>query len=111
MNSNGAEPEGTFPCPLPRRVPITGQTPGPRCGHTLTAIAGPTGDFTQAKLILFGGATALEGGQKEPPPSPGTSGGSQLGSGAGIRLAGATHDVHVFDIRTGEAGGEALREH
>lgn len=34
--------------------------PGPRCGHTLTAVAatkthGP-------RLILFGGATAIEGG-------------------------------------------------
>ena len=26
-----------------------------RCGHTLTTIAGPDGDLTSAKLILFGG--------------------------------------------------------
>lgn len=51
-------------------------------------------------LPITGGATALEGGAKEPPPSPGASAGSQLGSGAGIRLAGATHDVHVFDVRS-----------
>lgn len=25
-----------------------------RCGHTLTAIAGPDGDLSSAKLILFG---------------------------------------------------------
>lgn len=34
--------------------------PGPRCAHTLTAVA-PT--KTQGpRLILFGGATAIEGG-------------------------------------------------
>lgn len=55
MSMSSGEPiEGVYPCPLPRRMPISGTSPGPRCGHTLTAIAGPTGDFTQAKLILFG---------------------------------------------------------
>ncbi|KAI3783127.1 hypothetical protein L2E82_13190 [Cichorium intybus] len=49
--------------------------PGPRCGHTLTAVAqtkshGP-------RLILFGGATAIEGG-----------------TSSGIRLAGVTNSVH-----------------
>lgn len=39
--------------------------PGPRCGHTLTAVAatkthGP-------RLILFGGATAIEGGSTSAP--------------------------------------------
>ena len=39
--------------------------PGPRCGHTLTAVAvtkshGP-------RLILFGGATAIEGGASSAP--------------------------------------------
>lgn len=39
--------------------------PGPRCGHTLTAVAatkthGP-------RLILFGGATAIEGGNGAAP--------------------------------------------
>ncbi|TYI55312.1 hypothetical protein E1A91_D11G132800v1 [Gossypium mustelinum] len=34
--------------------------PGPRCGHTLTAVAATK---TQGpRLILFGGATAIEGG-------------------------------------------------
>lgn len=33
--------------------------PGPRCAHTLTAIA-PTNNHG-ARLILFGGATAVEG--------------------------------------------------
>ena len=44
-----------------------------------------------------GGATALEGQSKGPsdaPPSPGPS-------AAGIRLAGATNDVHIFDVRGG----------
>ncbi|XVF21861.1 hypothetical protein REPUB_Repub12eG0125900 [Reevesia pubescens] len=58
--------------------------PGPRCGHTLTAIAatkthGP-------RLILFGGATAIEGGASSSAP--------------GIRLAGVTNSVHSYDVLT-----------
>ncbi|KAB5569405.1 hypothetical protein DKX38_003198 [Salix brachista] len=57
--------------------------PGPRCGHTLTAVAvtkshGP-------RLILFGGATAIEGGASSAP---------------GIRLAGVTNSVHSYDVLT-----------
>jgi protein phosphatase len=57
--------------------------PGPRCAHTLTAVAatkthGP-------RLILFGGATAIEGGSSSVP---------------GIRLAGVTNTVHSYDILT-----------
>ncbi|XP_060179185.1 serine/threonine-protein phosphatase BSL1 [Lycium barbarum] len=57
--------------------------PGPRCGHTLTAIAatkthGP-------RLILFGGATAIEGGS---------------GAAPGIRLAGVTNCIHSYDVLT-----------
>ncbi|XP_075100134.1 serine/threonine-protein phosphatase BSL1 [Nicotiana tabacum] len=57
--------------------------PGPRCGHTLTAVAatkthGP-------RLILFGGATAIEGGS---------------GAAPGIRLAGVTNCVHSYDVLT-----------
>ncbi|GMJ09152.1 BRI1 suppressor 1 (BSU1)-like 1 [Hibiscus trionum] len=60
--------------------------PGPRCGHTLTAVAatkaqGPT-------LILFGGATAIEGGGSSASP--------------GIRLAGVTNSVHSYDVLTGK---------
>ncbi|KAG0470179.1 hypothetical protein HPP92_016879 [Vanilla planifolia] len=56
--------------------------PGPRCAHTLTAVMatkthGP-------RLILFGGATAIEGGGPLP----------------GIRLAGVTNSVHMFDVLT-----------
>lgn len=57
--------------------------PGPRCGHTLTAVAatkthGP-------RLILFGGATAIEGGN---------------GGVPGIRLAGVTNSIHSYDVLT-----------
>uniref|UniRef100_A0A7N0RIJ1 Serine/threonine-protein phosphatase n=1 Tax=Kalanchoe fedtschenkoi TaxID=63787 RepID=A0A7N0RIJ1_KALFE len=70
--------------------------PGPRCGHTLTAVAavGEEGapGYIGPRLILFGGATALEGNSA----APGTP--SSAGS-AGIRLAGATADVHCYDIK------------
>ncbi|MCO5566287.1 hypothetical protein L7F22_019963 [Adiantum nelumboides] len=69
--------------------------PGPRCGHTLTAIAAVgeegTPGYIGPRLILFGGATALEGSQATAgPPTP-------IGS-AGIRLAGATADIHCYDV-------------
>ncbi|KAF6156035.1 hypothetical protein GIB67_035392 [Kingdonia uniflora] len=69
--------------------------PGPRCGHTLTAVS-PVGEegtpgYIGPRLILFGGATALEGNSAAagPPSSAGS---------AGIRLAGATADVHCYDV-------------
>lgn len=43
-----------------RAFPIVGANPGPRCGHTLTTIAGPDGDLSSAKLVLFGGCWALQ---------------------------------------------------
>ncbi|KAF3773304.1 Serine/threonine-protein phosphatase [Nymphaea thermarum] len=69
--------------------------PGPRCGHTLTAVAavGEEGSpgYVGPRLILFGGATALEGNSAiSGPPSSGAS--------TGIRLAGATADVHCYDM-------------
>ncbi|KVH94458.1 Kelch-type beta propeller [Cynara cardunculus var. scolymus] len=58
--------------------------PGPRCAHTLTAVAQTK---TQGpRLILFGGATAIEGGAAAPIP--------------GIRLAGVTNSVHSYDVLT-----------
>ncbi|KAK9908007.1 hypothetical protein WJX75_001420 [Coccomyxa subellipsoidea] len=87
------------PAPRPRPFPCVGNPPGPRCGHTLTAISGPEGEFSAAKLVMFGGATALEGSQRTdggPPASPGAP------SGSGIRLAGATSDVHIMDVRSGK---------
>lgn len=49
-------------------------------------------------MAQTGGATALEGhnkGTSDKPPSPGPA-------ATGIRLAGATNDVHIMDIRTGQ---------
>ncbi|KAF8397987.1 hypothetical protein HHK36_016913 [Tetracentron sinense] len=68
---------------------------GSRCGHTLTSVAAigeeGTPGYIGPRLILFGGATALEGNSAASgPPSP-------VGS-AGIRLAGATADAHCYDV-------------
>ncbi|CAN6343913.1 unnamed protein product [Urochloa humidicola] len=67
--------------------------PGCRCGHTLTAVpaVGEEGSpgYVGPRLILFGGATALEGNSATPPSAAGS---------AGIRLAGATADVHCYDV-------------
>ncbi|XP_073395969.1 serine/threonine-protein phosphatase BSL3 [Physcomitrium patens] len=72
--------------------------PGPRCGHTLTTVAAVgeegTPGYVGPRLILFGGATALEGN------SSGTSGPQTASAGAGIRLAGATADVHCYDVNS-----------
>ncbi|KAI5680367.1 hypothetical protein M9H77_01594 [Catharanthus roseus] len=76
-----------YPAPTYRALETYWDTdedaPGPRCGHTLTAVAatkthGP-------RLILFGGATAIEGGN---------------GGAPGIRLAGVTNSVHSYDVLT-----------
>ncbi|XP_072951192.1 serine/threonine-protein phosphatase BSL3 isoform X1 [Typha angustifolia] len=67
--------------------------PGCRCGHTLTAVAAVgeegTPGYVGPRLILFGGATALEGNSAAPASPAGS---------AGIRLAGATADVHCYDV-------------
>ncbi|XP_009587594.1 serine/threonine-protein phosphatase BSL3-like [Nicotiana tomentosiformis] len=72
--------------------------PGPRCGHTLTAVpaVGEEGssNYIGPRLILFGGATALEGNSAASAPAPSSPG------SAGIRLAGATADVHCYDVLT-----------
>ncbi|EYU41291.1 hypothetical protein MIMGU_mgv1a0202661mg, partial [Erythranthe guttata] len=71
--------------------------PGPRCGHTLTAVpaVGEEGNpgYIGPRLILFGGATALEGNSA-------ASGTPTSAGSAGIRLAGATADVHCYDALT-----------
>ncbi|XWS28498.1 hypothetical protein CRYUN_Cryun25bG0074800 [Craigia yunnanensis] len=71
--------------------------PGPRCGHTLTAVASVgeegTPGYIGPRLILFGGATALEGNSA-------ASGTPSSAGSAGIRLAGATADVHCYDVLT-----------
>jgi hypothetical protein len=52
--------------------------PGCRCGHTLTAVpaVGDEGSpgYIGPRLILFGGATALEGNSATPPSSAGSAG-------------------------------------
>ncbi|GMH31006.1 hypothetical protein Nepgr_032849 [Nepenthes gracilis] len=58
--------------------------PGPRCSHTLTAVA-PTKSHGP-RLILFGGATAIERGASSSAP--------------GIRLDGVTNSVHSYDVLT-----------
>lgn len=40
--------------------------PGPRCGHSLTAVAATKSHGP--RLILFGGATAIEGGASSAAP-------------------------------------------
>ncbi|KAL8211395.1 hypothetical protein R6Q57_005832 [Mikania cordata] len=71
--------------------------PGPRCGHTLTAVAAVgeegTSNYIGPRLILFGGATALEGNSSN-------AGTPTSAGGAGIRLSGATADVHCYDVLT-----------
>ncbi|KAG6749928.1 hypothetical protein POTOM_047005 [Populus tomentosa] len=57
--------------------------PGSRCAHTLTAVAATKSQGP--RLILFGGATAIEGGASSAP---------------GIRLAGVTNSVHSYDVLT-----------
>lgn len=52
--------------------------PGPRCGHTLTAVA-PVGEegtagYIGPRLILFGGATALEGNSAASSGTPSSAG-------------------------------------
>ncbi|KAH7654264.1 Serine/threonine protein phosphatase BSU1 protein [Dioscorea alata] len=75
--------------PAPKYEPAPGtwatdaDAPGFRCAHTLTAVA-PT-KAHGPRLILFGGATAIEGGGLVP----------------GIRLAGVTNSVHSYDVRSG----------
>ncbi|CAL5357253.1 unnamed protein product [Camellia sinensis] len=101
--------------------------PGPRCGHTLTAVAavgeeGTTG-YIGPRLILFGGATALEGNSAAPgtpssagsagismitpfgePPTPraahvATAVGTMVVIQGGIGLAGlSAEDLHVLDL-------------
>jgi hypothetical protein len=52
--------------------------PGCRCGHTLTAVPAVgeegTPGYIGPRLILFGGATALEGNSAMPPSPAGSAG-------------------------------------
>ncbi|XP_073283771.1 serine/threonine-protein phosphatase BSL1-like [Primulina huaijiensis] len=76
-----------YPAPTYRSLEtywdIDDDAPGPRCGHTLTAVAATK--TRGPRLILFGGATAIEGGD---------------GGAPGIRLDGVTNSVHSYDVLT-----------
>ncbi|KAJ6691601.1 SERINE/THREONINE-PROTEIN PHOSPHATASE [Salix purpurea] len=89
--------------------------PGPRCGHTLTAVIAVgeegTPGYIGPRLILFGGATALEGNSAST-GTPSSAGSAGIRSGnrmvffsscvvhIGSGLAGATADVHCYDVLT-----------
>ena len=75
--------------------------PGPRCGHTLTALQW---DGVH-RLVAFGGATALENAatttDKINNNNNNNNNNNGGNGGGGVRLAGATNDVHVFDVKSG----------
>ncbi|CAN6557349.1 unnamed protein product [Malus baccata var. baccata] len=87
------QPQTAAAAPQAQQTPVA----GPRCGHTLTAVAAVgeegTPGYIGPRLILFGGATALEGNSA-------ASGTPSSAGSAGIRLAGATADVHCYDVLT-----------
>lgn len=93
---SGSETPSVSPPPEPAAGPAAGPRPAPgytvvdaamdkkedgpgcRCGHTLTAVpaVGEEGSpgYIGQRLILFGGATALEGNSATPPSSAGSAG-------------------------------------
>ena len=78
--------------------------PGPRCGHTLTALQW---DGVH-RLVAFGGATALENAHSNATTTTdknananANANANNSSSSSGVRLAGATNDVHVFDVKSG----------
>ena len=103
---------------------VESNRPGPRCGHSLTALRGmyvnEEGKVVQCEgmaiLVLFGGATSLEGSEKA--AGAGNNGAAAAAASAGggaaatqangtgsggsnVRLAGATNEVHIFDVFRG----------
>nr|XP_029118049.1 serine/threonine-protein phosphatase BSL1 homolog isoform X2 [Elaeis guineensis] len=78
----------TIPAPTYRPLDASwdndDDAPGPRCGHSLTTVAATKSHGP--RLVLFGGATAIEGGASSAVP--------------GIRLAGVTNSVHSYDVET-----------
>ncbi|XP_010231727.1 serine/threonine-protein phosphatase BSL1 homolog isoform X3 [Brachypodium distachyon] len=95
----GTAGKGAWVVPAPAYREVEGwegagdDAPGYRCGHSLTFIAPTKGHGP--RLILFGGATAIEAGASSglpgissvPPPSL-----------APPRLAGVTNSVHSYDV-------------
>ncbi|KAL2664054.1 hypothetical protein AAZV13_02G136300 [Glycine max] len=103
-----------YPAPTYRTIETFWVTdedaPGPRCGHTLTAVAATK---TQGpRLILFGGATAIEGGSSSAPGIRNSSFTHSLClplfffSLPEFRcfyfagLAGVTNTVHSYDVQS-----------
>uniref|UniRef100_A0A0E0DLW1 Serine/threonine-protein phosphatase n=1 Tax=Oryza meridionalis TaxID=40149 RepID=A0A0E0DLW1_9ORYZ len=86
----GTAGKGAWVVPAPAYREVEGwegagdDSPGFRCGHSLTAVAPTKGHGP--RLILFGGATAIEAGASSGMP--------------GIRLAGVTNSVHSYDVDT-----------
>ncbi|CAL4902985.1 unnamed protein product [Urochloa decumbens] len=84
----GTAGKGAWVVPAPAYREVEGwegvgeDAPGFRCGHSLTAVAPTKGHGP--RLILFGGATAIEAGASSGLP--------------GIRLAGVTNSVHSYDV-------------
>ena len=68
--AGGAEPEGA---PRPRGFAGSGDPPGPRCGHTLTALDGPETGGLAPRLVLFGAPSPPD------PPARARPGGSARG--------------------------------
>ncbi|PWZ10595.1 hypothetical protein Zm00014a_018348 [Zea mays] len=86
----GTAGKGAWVVPAPAYREVEGwegagdDAPGFRCAHSLTAVAPTKGHGP--RLILFGGATAIETGASSGLP--------------GIRLAGVTNSVHSYDVET-----------
>ncbi|XP_062230734.1 serine/threonine-protein phosphatase BSL1 homolog isoform X2 [Phragmites australis] len=84
----GTAGKGAWVVPAPAYREVKGwegvgdDAPGFRCGHSLTAVAPTKGHGP--RLILFGGATAIEAGASSGLP--------------GIRLAGVTNSVHSYYV-------------
>lgn len=72
--------------------------PGPRCGHTLTAVPAVgeegTPGYIGPRLVLFGGATALEGN------SGGTGTPTSATPSAGIRMSFACLSCYQVKVAT-----------
>lgn len=116
--SMGSKP-WLIPAPNYRRLESSWETdddaPGPRCGHSLTAV--DASKSRGPRLILFGGATAIEGGASS--GVPGISNSPPFSSLLSLclqfdgvfdwwwcpffwceGLAGVTNSVHSYDVNT-----------
>lgn len=67
------------------QVEVGGETPGPRCGHTVTAINSSSSTEAPLCILSFGGATSLE----------------HDGKAGSVRLTGACANAHKLDMHSG----------